>query len=63
MAKILKDTTVGLHIEYRVVFFPFATYRRCGDVVLLTVLGVPLYRRVAALERILGFGRVRKHAS
>ncbi len=63
MAKIAQDITVGLHIEYRIVFFPFATYARCGDTAALTVWGIPVYRRAGTTENILGFTRTRTHAS
>ena len=37
-----------------IVFIPFATYRRAGDIVKVTVLGVPVYRRIGDLVNCCG---------
>ena len=51
MAKI--DSLV-VNTEYRLIFFPFATYKRVGEVALLIVFGVPVYRRVGDTRQLLG---------
>jgi len=53
MAK-LKNITVGVHVEYRIVFFPFATYVRLGDLAVLKVLGIPVYERLGDLQSFCG---------
>lgn len=53
MAKI-EDVTIGMHVEYRIVFFPIATWREAGGISILTVLGIPVYRRVGDLVKIFG---------
>lgn len=58
MAKL--EAIVSVHIDYALVIFPVATYRRVGDVAILTVLGLPVYKRVGDVSSILGWVR---HAS
>ena len=52
MAKI--DPMVIVQTEYRFVFIPFATYKRVGDIRLLTVFGIPLYKRVGDARSLFG---------
>lgn len=37
--------------HYCIVFFPVAKYERCGDVAVLTVLGMPVWGRVGSEKR------------
>lgn len=62
MAKIA-DITIGIHVEYRIVFFPIATWRATRDLAVLTVFGIPVYRRVGDLVNIFGFNRTHADAS
>lgn len=54
MSKMIDEITVGLHVEYRIVFFPFATFKRIGDVAILTVLGIPVYKRAGGARGLFG---------
>lgn len=54
MAKIIDEITVGLHVEYRIVFFPFATFKRVGPMALLTVLGIPVYKQTGDARSLFG---------
>ena len=38
--------------RYFFVFFPIATYTRVGDVSLLTIFGIPVYKKVGDLKAI-----------
>ena len=53
MAK-LESITVATQTKYVFVIFPFATYRRIGEVGILTVLGFPVYKRVGSACSIFG---------
>lgn len=48
------------YTQYQIIFFPFATYKRIGDVELLTVLGIHVYKRVGETTSLLGFVRKAK---
>lgn len=52
MAKATMSLDVQV-TQYRLVFFPVATYRRCGDMAILTVLGIPMYKRCGDKRKIL----------
>jgi len=39
---------------WALVFFPVATYKRVGDVELLTVFGVPVYKRAGSVRSLFG---------
>lgn len=52
MAKI--EPMVIVQTEYRFVFIPFATYKRVDDIRLLTVFGLPIYKRVGDARSIFG---------
>ena len=41
--------------KYVFVIFPFATYKRVGEIGLLTVFGIPIYKRVDAVRSLFGF--------
>ena len=41
-------------IHYYLVFLPFATYKRVGEAVVLTVFGMVVYRRVGTVRNICG---------
>ncbi|MCV0420135.1 MAG: hypothetical protein K5804_17980 [Microbacterium sp.] len=45
-----------VNTKYRIVFIPFATYKRVGEVSILTVLGMPVYRRVGDIRSLFGIG-------
>ncbi len=53
MAK-LEKITIAVQTKYVFVLFPFATYTKVGDTAILTVLGIPVYRRVGGAKNILG---------
>lgn len=42
-------------IEYRIVFFPFATRKQVGEVVIVTVFGFAVYKRSGSVKSIFGF--------
>lgn len=44
-----------IHVQYCLVIFPVATFKRCGDVSLLTVLGFPVYKQVDRVKSLFGF--------
>lgn len=41
--------------KFCIIFFPIATYTVSGDISLLTVFGLPVYRRVGDIKSILGY--------
>ncbi len=54
MAKL--ETAIEVRCtKYYVVFFPIATYKRIGNVSILTVFGVPVYKRVDRVRSLCGF--------
>lgn len=59
MAK-LDSFTVKTQTKYVFVLIPFATYTRVGEIALLTVFGVPVYKRVDSAWSLFGIIR---HAS
>ena len=58
MAK-LKPTEVYF-VNYCIVFFPIATYRRVGVISKLTVLGVKVYCRIDNMYWLCGFSWIGK---
>lgn len=52
MAKV--DATIKVEVIKLYVFFPVAVWRAYGDLAVLTVFGVPVYRRIGVLVKILG---------
>ena len=57
------DATVKVEVIKLYIFFPIAIWRASGDLAVLTVFGIPVYRRIGDLVNILGFNRTRAHAS
>lgn len=56
MASIGKITVeVAAITRYFFVFFPFATLMKVGDIKLLTVFGIPVYKQVGGVKTILFF--------
>ena len=53
MAKI-ENITVMTQTRYVFVIFPFATYKQVGEIGLLTVFGVPIYKRVDHMRSLFG---------
>ena len=58
MAKI--EAIVSVHKCYALILFPIATYRSVGEVAILTILGIPVYKQVGGVSSICGWVR---HAS
>lgn len=56
MAK-LESITVMTKTQYVFVIFPFATYRRVGEIAVLTVFGVHIYKRVDRAWSLFGIVR------
>jgi len=63
MAKLIEEITVAIHVEYRIVFFPIATFIRLGEKERLSVFGVPVYRKVGSVKSILGINWTVANAS
>lgn len=53
MARIEIDPIVIRKFYF--IFLPFATLTKVGEIVLLTILGIPVYTRVDDTKSILGF--------
>lgn len=53
MAK-LESFTVRTQTKYVFVLIPFATYTRVGEIALLAVFGVPVYKRVGKAWSLFG---------
>lgn len=49
MAKLNMELKV---VEYKIVFFPVATYRKIGDAEVLTVLGMKIWQKVGDARRL-----------
>ncbi len=43
------------HAEYKIVFIPFATFRKVGKLSLLTILGIRVFQSVGEVSNLLGF--------
>lgn len=39
--------------EYRIVFFPFATFVKYGEVEIFRIFGIPVYRKVGDIKKYL----------
>lgn len=48
------DAVVTFKKHYVLVFVPFATYKQVGEVALLTVFGLPVFKRVGDSRSLLG---------
>ena len=59
MAK-LEDQVIGVHIRYTLLLLPLAKYVRVGKASMLSVFGIPVYKRCGDAFSILGWVR---HAS
>lgn len=56
MASILKLTVeVKTVTRYCFIFFPIATFAKIGEVELLTVFGLPIYKKVGEVRALFGF--------
>lgn len=54
MASIDRLTVKFEAVRYCLVFFPIATYKRVGETIaLLTVFGLPVYKRVGNVKKFL----------
>lgn len=53
MAK-LESVTVAIKTRYVFVVIPFATYKRVGEIGILTVFGIPVYKHVGDVRSLLG---------
>lgn len=56
MAK-LEDAVIGVHIRYTLLLLPLAKYVRVGNASVLTVFGLPVYKRCGDTCSILGWVR------
>lgn len=56
MAK-LEDQVIGVHIRYTLLLLPLAKYVRVGNASMLTVFGMPVYKRIGKVSSILGWVR------
>lgn len=54
------EAVVTFKHTYVLVFIPFATYKRVGEVALLTVFGLPVYKRAGDARSLFG---IAYHAS
>lgn len=59
MAK-LEDAVIGVHIRYTLLLLPLAKFVRAGNASMLTIFGMPVYKRCGDAYSILGWAR---HAS
>lgn len=59
MAK-LENITVMTQTQYVFVIIPFATYKRVGDIGILTVFSMPVFKHVGSAWSLFGIVR---HAS
>lgn len=59
MAK-LESITVMTQTQYVFVVIPFATYKRVGEIGVLTVFGIPVYKHVGQVRSLFG---IAYHAS
>lgn len=48
------DAVVTFKKHYVLVFIPFATYKQVGEVALLTVFGLPVYKRAGHVRSLFG---------
>jgi len=56
MATIGKLTVeVATIVRYVFVIFPIATFIKCGEIRLLTVFGIPVFKQVDSVKKILFF--------
>jgi len=46
---------VVLEVKYKILFIPFATFTRVGEIELLTILGIHVYERVGDVCGVFGF--------
>jgi len=53
MAKV-SSIEVALEVKYKIVFFPFATFTRVGEIELLTVLGVRVWQKAGDVCALFG---------
>lgn len=53
MAKI-ENITVMTQTQYVFVVIPFATYKRVGEIGVLTVFGIPVYKHVGRAWSLFG---------
>lgn len=51
------EAMVRVVVEYRILFIPFGTYKRIGEVAILTIWGMPVYKRVGKVSSIFGIVR------
>lgn len=55
MAKL--EAIVTVHKCYALFLFPVATYRSAGEAAILTIFGMPVYKRIGKVSSILGWVR------
>jgi len=46
---------VAVYTKYRVIYFPFAERIHVGDIVLVKVFGIPMYKRVGKAKSLFRF--------
>lgn len=48
------EITIKTRTRYMLVFFPVATFLECGPAAVLTVLGIPVYKRMGKARSLFG---------
>jgi hypothetical protein len=49
------EMVIKVQTEYRIFFFPFAERVEIGDIVLVKVLGLSVYKQAGSFKCLLGF--------
>ena len=52
MAKL--ESVMAVQSKLYILFFPFASYTRVGDIRLVKVIGVPVYKQVGGVKWLTG---------